>query len=170
METVLADGVAMREAGGDDLRFIADGVRESVLASVTDAESALSDLWIDATVAVAMDSLSRRAMGDEAFIAVCGGERAGSLWLGRSRDQYTCEETGYILGIHVTEGFRRRGIGKAMIGFAESWCRERGLASLALDVGSCNASADALYRSMGYEPRSSVLRKILHGVRDCRYM
>lgn len=161
MEAVLADGIVIRKAGEDDLGFIADGIRESVLASVPPVESGLSDLWMDATVVMALESLSNRRMDDEVFIACDGDERVGSLWLGRSRDQYTCEETGYILGIHVVEGHRRRGIGRMLVRHAETWCRERGLISLALDVGAFNTSADSLYRGMGYEPRSTVLKKNL---------
>ena len=161
MKTLLKCGLALVPAEAEDLGYISECIRESVVASVPDYEASLSDLWSDTTVAVALDSLSNRRMSDEVFILRDGEVRKGMLWLGISRDQYNAESVGYILGIYVDRGLRRKGIGKELVGCAESWCLDRGLTELQLDVGSSNGAALALYNSLGFGNRSSVLNKQL---------
>jgi len=81
--------------------------------------------------------------------------------MGVSRDQFTCDETGYVLQVYVEERLRRRGLGKALMGSAEEWCRKKGLFSLTLNVGSVNETAKQLYRSAGLSPRTVVMQKRL---------
>jgi GNAT superfamily N-acetyltransferase len=83
------------------------------------------------------------------------------LWMGITADQFTCEETGYLLGIFVIKEERRKGIGKALIGFAENWCRENGLVSMTLNAGSPNRNAIEAYEKLGFSERSRVMRKRL---------
>ena len=161
MKLVLDCGLALRPAEASDLPYVAECIRESLPASVTDAEARLADLWSDTTVAVAMDSLSSRRMGDEAFILTDGTDRKGFLWMGISRDQYNAESVGYVLGIFVAPELRRKGIGSEMIGCAESWCRDRDLLTMQLDVGETNRAALSMYESLGYGKRSSVMTKPL---------
>ena len=161
MKTVLDCGLALRPAMADDVPYMADCIRETLKASVPPEEAELADLWTDTMTAVALDSLSTRKMQDEVFILTDGDSRRGMLWTGISRDQYNAEPSGYLLGIYVDPSVRRRGIGKELVACAESWCSDRGLAYMQLDVGSSNEAASALYASMGYTPRSSVLTKQL---------
>lgn len=161
MKLVLDCGLALRPAEASDLPYVAEGVRESLTASVTDAEAALADLWSDTTVAVAMDSLSSRRMGDEVFVLTDGKENKGMLWMGVSRDQYTAEETGYLLGIFVSRDLRGRGIGRELVSAAESWCIDKGLYTMQLNVSECNEPAYSLYTSSGYTVRSAVMTKTL---------
>ncbi|MBP5685103.1 MAG: N-acetyltransferase [Candidatus Methanomethylophilaceae archaeon] len=161
MKLVLDCGLALRPAEASDLPYVAECIRESLTASVTEAEAKLADLWSDTTVAVAMDSLSSRRMGDEAFILTDGTDRKGFLWMGISRDQYNAESVGYVLGIFVAPELRRKGIGSEMIGCAESWCRDRDLLTMQLDVGETNRAALSMYESLGYGKRSSVMTKPL---------
>ena len=161
MKTVLDGGLALRPAVAEDVPYMADCIRETLKASVPPEEAELADLWTDTMTAVALDSLSSRKMRDEAFILTDGDSRKGMLWMGISRDQYNAESTGYLLGIYVSPDIRRKGIGKELVACAESWCSDRGLAYMQLDVGSSNEAASALYSSAGYAPRSSVLTKQL---------
>ena len=161
MKLVLDCGLALRPAEASDLPYVAECIRESLTASVTDAEAKLADLWSDTTVAVAVDSLSSRRMRDEAFILTDGTGNRGMLWMGVSRDQYTTEETGYLLGIYVSEELRGRGIGRELITAAESWCLDKGLYTMQLDVSPFNEPAYSLYGSSGYTVRSAVMTKTL---------
>ena len=161
MKTVLGNGLVLRPSGKDDLPFISDCIRSTLEASVPEEEASLSDLWSGVTVAVALDSMSSRKMDDEVFVLTDGRERKGFLWLGVSRDQYNAESVGYVLGIYVAPELRRQGIGSELIGCAESWCTDKGLLTMQLDVGESNAPALSMYSSLGYGRRSSVLTKQL---------
>lgn len=161
MEQLLGCGLSLRRAEPSDLQYVADCIMESLTASVTDSEAGLADLWADTTVAVAMESLSERRMDDEVFILADGTDRKGMLWMGVSRDQYTAESTGYLLGISVSKELRGRGIGKELMHAAETWCLEKGLYSMQLNVSQNNVPAYCMYKSSGYSPRSVVMTKTL---------
>ena len=161
MKTVLDCGLALRPAEGEDMPYVADCIREMLVSSVPMAEASLADLWTGLTVAVAMDSLSSRRMEDEVFILYEGKRRTGMLWVGISRDQFNSEPVGYLLGIYVEPAMRGKGIGRELIGCAESWCSDRGLIAMQLEVGCANTAASELYRSAGYSVRSTVMSKTL---------
>ena len=55
-----------------------------------------------------------------------------------------------ILDVAVQHGFRGRGVGKALVEWALSFCRERGVALLLLEVRAGNAEAIGLYRRLGF--------------------
>lgn len=61
----------------------------------------------------------------------------------------------------VTEGFRRRGAGKALLAAAETWARERSLESVEVTVWSFNGGALELYHADGFSPLRQYLRKPL---------
>ena len=161
MKTVLDSGLELRPATSEDIPYIAGCIRETLTASVPDNETEMSELWAGTTVVAALDSMSSRKMEDEVFILTDGTGSKGMLWMGVSRDQYNSELTGYLLGIYVSEELRRRGIGRELIRCAESWCMDRDLLTMQLDVGASNTAALRLYESAGYGVRSSVLSKVL---------
>jgi Acetyltransferases len=90
--------------------------------------------------------------------------RAGMLWMCSSKDQYTCDDTGYIMGIFVEPELRGNGLGKALLKAAEEWCSEKGLVSMTLNVSPLN-DALGLYEKCGFRERSIVMRKDLPGSR-----
>lgn len=53
--------------------------------------------------------------------------------------------------LYLREPFRRQKLGKAVVGFAESICRQTGTAAMRLEVGRDNTAAQALYRQCGFE-------------------
>jgi GNAT superfamily N-acetyltransferase len=56
-----------------------------------------------------------------------------------------------IAGLVVAEGSRTRGIGRTLMGEAERWARERGLAGVALRSNVVRSEAHAFYQRLGYE-------------------
>lgn len=52
--------------------------------------------------------------------------------------------------IYVDPGYRRRGVGKLLLGAAETVARQRGCCKLTLEVLSGNAAAQAAYRQFGF--------------------
>ncbi len=61
----------------------------------------------------------------------------------------------------VRPGFRRQGIGRALMNRAERWARERGAQTIELNVYEFNQEAIDFYRQMDYETLSRKLSKAL---------
>jgi GNAT superfamily N-acetyltransferase len=155
------DGYVLRGADDDDDReFFIDCMRKSILLSVTDAEAKHSGLWMDDILNVTSIAMDGNMMRSELFILENSDKkRAGILWVGMSKDQFTCEDTGYLLGLFVSEELRGKGIGRSLIGCAEDWCVQQDLLSLTLNVGNVNAGAKHFYDVLGFEDRSTVMRR-----------
>jgi GNAT superfamily N-acetyltransferase len=56
--------------------------------------------------------------------------------------------------LYVCEEFRRRKLGKAVIAFAETLCKQKGVKALHLEVGGENEAAHGLYRACGFAQES----------------
>ncbi|MDR2866092.1 MAG: GNAT family N-acetyltransferase [Methanomassiliicoccaceae archaeon] len=152
----------LRRAEEDDMHFVMGCMKESVLMSVEDVESQHSDLWMENILGVTSIAMDGGMMRSEAFVLEDENKKyVGILWMGMSFDQFTCEETGYLLGIFVITELRGKGMGRSLMRCAEDWCRERGLLSLTLNVGSANTSAKEFYDRLGFSERSTVLRRRL---------
>ena len=155
-----ADGYVLRTASDEDRPFFNECMKESILLSVNEKEKEHSDLWMDDILSVTTIALDGNMMRSELLILEDSNkERKGMLWMGISRDQFTCEDTGYMLGVFVKEELRGKGLGKLLIECAEDWCRQHDLFSITLNVGSPNSCAVEIYEHMGFEPRSRVLKK-----------
>jgi len=63
----------------------------------------------------------------------------------------TTHPVGYIEGWYVEAGFRRQGVGRALIGAAENWARAHGCREMASDVELGNAASQAAHGRLGYE-------------------
>ena len=68
---------------------------------------------------------------------------------------------GVVDSIGVNAGFRRQGIGEALMQCAARWAAEKGATSLELTVYEFNQSAIAFYERLGYTPLSRKLSKSL---------
>jgi RimJ/RimL family protein N-acetyltransferase len=77
------------------------------------------------------------------------GEIVGRLSI--ARDQHPASAHVADLGLMVAAGWRRRGIGRALLVEAVEWARERGVSKLELHVFPHNDAAIALYEQFGFE-------------------
>jgi RimJ/RimL family protein N-acetyltransferase len=68
-----------------------------------------------------------------------------------ARDQHPASAHVADLGLMVAAGWRRRGIGRALLVEAVEWARERGVSKLELHVFPHNDAAIALYEQFGFE-------------------
>ena len=59
--------------------------------------------------------------------------------------------------LYVREPFRHRGLGKAVMAFAENSCRQAGVKALRLEVANDNHTAQALYTASGLQKDSRFL-------------
>jgi len=162
-----ASGYRLRNADENDGPFIMECMRENLLLSVPENEAKHSELWMNDILSITAIAMQGELMRSEMYILTAGDhvngmiKDAGILWMGRSRDQFTCEDTGYLLGVFVKEELRGKGIGRALMECAEEWCLKNGLLSMTLNVGSPNADAKKIYDHLGFAERSTVMKKRL---------
>ena len=85
------------------------------------------------------------------------GRFAGYLWL--------CDRDGelghslFVYAIEIDEEFRRRGLGRAAMVFAEEEAKRLGIAKIALNVFGGNEIARRLYLSLGYRETAIHMEK-----------
>jgi mycothiol synthase len=98
--------------------------------------------WVDEQASVAWD---------EWFVAEVDGEPAGILM---SSDQALGQNEGWVKSLAVLRGFRRRGLGEALLGqaFAVYAAKGRALAGLGVDLANPTEAA-RLYLGQGMKPR-----------------
>lgn len=83
----------------------------------------------------------------------------GCLWIGNAIDQVNGERHAHIFLIYVLPEYRRRGIGSALMQYAEIWAKQRGDRQISLQVFCHNQPAIALYQSFAYQPLSTWMVK-----------
>jgi len=83
--------------------------------------------------------------GSRTWIAQEGNEIAGFLIASRES-----KEVGHIVTIDVVEGWRRRGVGGALMDAAEAWAAEEGLRVLFLETAEENIAAQRFYAARNY--------------------
>ena len=79
------------------------------------------------------------------FTAKLGGEIAGYMGM------HTVLDECYVANVAVKNAFRRKGIGRRLLSYAEERARERGCSFISLEVRVSNTAAVSLYSSEGYE-------------------
>ncbi len=93
------------------------------------------------------------------------GEFAGAVWVGvRERGDFWDKPgglPGWVFDVEVDPKFRKQGLGRRLMLQAEAWTREKGISSIGLHTSHDLVVALNLYRSMGYEERTVILRKSL---------
>jgi GNAT superfamily N-acetyltransferase len=85
------------------------------------------------------------------FIAEDEGEAVGFIHLTTAEDYYSASLTAHVADVVVTPAAGGRGVGSALLAYAEQWARERGFSMLTLNVFSANRRARDLYARLGYE-------------------
>jgi RimJ/RimL family protein N-acetyltransferase len=99
------------------------------------------------------------------FVVEDDGRIVGRLSL--ARDPHPSSRHVADLGLMVSAGHRRRGIGKALLEQAVRWARQSGVTKLELHVFPWNEPALRLYESFGFE-REGLRRE--HYARDGEYV
>lgn len=96
-------------------------------------------------------SLLDPAPGAAVFIAEgADGTPLGLVHLHAATEHYNREEHGHVEDLIVAPGGEGRGVGRALLGKAEEWARERGYRWLTLNVFAENLRAREVYRRLGY--------------------
>ena len=100
---------------------------------------------------------------NQLFIAVYNNEIVGYAYVriittSDSSDIYIAAS---ISGIYVKESFRKQGIATKLINEAKKWCINKGVSYLKLNVLEGNRIALNLYKKLGFNDFSRVLRNKL---------
>jgi RimJ/RimL family protein N-acetyltransferase len=90
----------------------------------------------------------RRHAHAAVLVAEEDGQIVGRLSIGR--DTHPASEHVADVGLMVARGYRRRGIGRALMEAAEAWARSVGVRKIELHVFPHNQAALALYEQLGY--------------------
>ncbi len=96
--------------------------------------------WSQKTLLEAMER------GTEFFIA-----KKGDKALGYAGISAVCDE-GYITNIAVSQGARRKGLGKALLSRIIAYAKDQGLSFVSLEVRESNAPAISLYEGFDFKP------------------
>jgi ribosomal protein S18 acetylase RimI-like enzyme len=107
------------------------------------------------------DALDEVRPGTELYIAELDGTRAGCLLMWTLEDYFSQSWHAHVSVIAVTREAEGRGIGRALMAFAEQWARDRGHRSLTLSVFEGNRRAQALYERAGYTTEMRRMIKLL---------
>ena len=80
------------------------------------------------------------------FFAYAGGHLAGQIIVRKNWNHYA-----YIEDIVVDVGFRRQGVGRALLQHVVTWARAKQLAGVMLETQNNNVAACRLYESCGFQ-------------------
>ncbi|NUW43458.1 GNAT family N-acetyltransferase [Nonomuraea rhodomycinica] len=92
------------------------------------------------------------------LVAVRDGRIAGFVTV-TTRRHFTGAVDAYIGELVVSAEVERMGVGRSLVGAAESWARDRGLRHITLETGAANARARSFYRALGYAEEEVRLSK-----------
>ena len=97
---------------------------------------------------------------NQLFIAVCNNEIVGYVYVKiiTSSDSPEIYTEASISGTYVKENFRRQGIATKLINEAKKWCVNKGVSYLKLNVLEGNSTALNLYKKLGFNDFSRILR------------
>jgi ribosomal protein S18 acetylase RimI-like enzyme len=98
------------------------------------------------------------AVGHYVFALVEGARPVGHLWIARDPD---ATDAWWVYDVEVDEDARGRGLGRRLMELAEVEVARLGGRSIGLSVFGTNSRARRLYESLGYEPTSIRMRKLL---------
>ncbi len=96
----------------------------------------------------------RAAVDADLFVGEVKGQVVATVMTGHDGHR------GWLYYVAVDPEFDRRGLGRAMVGHAEAWLRERGVAKVNLMIRDTNEAARGFYQAIGYdsEPRIVMAR------------
>jgi aminoglycoside 6'-N-acetyltransferase I len=102
-----------------------------------------------------LESVPAGGLASETFVAVWeDGGLAGFLEVGLRSHADGCNPArpvGFVEGWFVREGFRQRGIGRALMREAENWAREQGSVEMASDTWIDHEESQRAHEALGFE-------------------
>lgn len=101
-----------------------------------------------------------RLQTDHVVLQACdqNGQELGFVWIGPHRAE---PGLAFIYDLVVDERARGQGLGRQLLGEAETWARDNGYTPVSLHVFGGNATAIGLYESKGYTVTDLLMRRPL---------
>lgn len=142
----------LRESQASDLPFLSEMLYEAVFWRPRADRPSLEDGLAYPEVAQSLADWGRRA-GDTAVVAAVGSQPVGAawyrFWTNDNHIRGYVDETTPVLVIGVQRGYRRHGIGKAMIEWLIARATVRGIPCISLAVSKDNYAL-RLYQQSGF--------------------
>ena len=143
------DSITIRPATPDDTAFIL-----SLAPRFVDFELPKGRRKRETVAAIHADierALHEAQPGDHFFVSVDSHEqRTGFLHLQVQRDFFSGKRACHIADLAVAPGHDGRGIGRALLAYAENWAGKQRCRWLTLAVFPANTRARALYERTGF--------------------
>ena len=135
--------VVMRQASADDLADLIELMQEFY----AEAEYSLNP---DRARAAFIPLLAPGQLG-QVWLAEFDGQVAGHLVLTFCYSMEYGGRSAFIDDLFVRPALRNRGVGRALVQQARSICEGLGIRAMHLEVARANASAQAVYRAVGFD-------------------
>jgi len=119
------------------------------------------DRWLAVVRGWVAESLAAADAHRHALYVAVHEDRVVGFVALSTRTHFTGDVDAYIGELVVAEGHERHGVGRALLGTAESWARDHGFAALTLDTGAANLAARQFYATAGFEDEDIRLTKRL---------
>jgi ribosomal protein S18 acetylase RimI-like enzyme len=102
------------------------------------------------------DIRAARSDGGDVFVAEYEERLVATIMVGREEDR------GWLYYLAVEPGVQRKGLGRAMVRYAERWLRERRVTKVMLMIRTNNRNVRGFYDKLGYktEPRNLMAREL----------
>ena len=102
------------------------------------------------------DIRAARNDGGDVFVAEYEERLVATIMVGREEDR------GWLYYLAVEPGVQRKGLGRAMVRYAERWLRARGVTKVMLMIRTNNRNVRGFYDKLGYkaEPRNLMARQL----------
>lgn len=119
-------------------------------------------LWPDNEAGELVEEFSQiMAQEDAAFFLAFDGEQAVGFSQCQLRRDYVegteSSPVGYLEGIFVADGFRRRGFAAQLLSACEAWAKKKGCREFASDCELDNAASMHFHRSLGFEEANRII-------------
>lgn len=119
-------------------------------------------LWPDNEAGELAEEFSQiMAQEDAAFFIAFEGEQAVGFSQCQLRRDYVegteSSPVGYLEGIFVADGFRRRGFAAQLLSACEAWAKEKGCREFASDCELDNADSLRFHLSLGFEEANRII-------------
>lgn len=101
------------------------------------------------------------ADGQALFVAELEARPAGCVLLWTLEDYFSRKNHAHVSVIAVTTEAEGRGVGAALMAYAETWARDRGHSCITLSVFESNRRAQRLYERSGYQVEMRRYMKLL---------
>jgi L-amino acid N-acyltransferase YncA len=136
------DGLKIRRATPDDCEAIAD------LSSGLNKSQGMTE-WHRPDVGVLEENFDRVLV----YLAETEGQTVGFVAGFRHFNPHNAYSRFLVTSIYVTEGYRRKGIGSALLNTLIMELKEESIRQIAIDVMPFSEGARALYESLGFEKK-----------------